>query len=249
MLAGRFTSLDRLIEPERHQEARGALPTALPGIGPGEAEFVYRKASIDRHRPDLFRAIAVLEARRDQRRGPGLPGELHVDQRIVLPDFPAPRLTFASELFHDVEVERAEVSRLLEAEAAGAAGDHLPAGAEELFGVVLDRRRRLTGLGVAQAEAGGRCRSLEIRVARRRRGLRPGDHLHQRDLLGGLRRRRRRPAGAVVMMVIRPWVRVPEAARKQQTERCEPAGLHGTAAAHRLARFPPATAESRERRR
>src|SRR5438552_1262347 len=79
MLAGRFTSLDRLIEPERHQEARGALPTVLPGIGPSKAEFVHRKAAIDRHRPDVFRAIAVLEARRDHRRGAGFPGELHVD--------------------------------------------------------------------------------------------------------------------------------------------------------------------------
>src|SRR6266566_2780380 len=249
MLAGRFNSLDRLIEPERHQEARGTLPTVLPGIGPSKAEFVHRKAAVDGHRPDVFRTIAVLQARRDHRRGPGLPGELHVDQRIVLPDLPATWLTFAPELFHDVEVERAEFSRLLEAEAPGAAGDHSPAGAEELFGIVFDRRRRLTGLGVAQAEAGGRCRSLEIRVARRRRGLRPGDHLHQRDLLGRLRRCRRRPAGAVVMMVIRPCVRLPEATRKQETERCEPAGLHATPAAHRLARFPPTTAESRERRR
>src|SRR5205823_14346573 len=115
----------------------------------------------------------------------------------------APRFTFAPELFHDVEVERAEVSRLLEAEAAGAAGDHSPAGAEKLFGIVFDRRRRLTGLGVAQAEAGGRRRSLEIRVARRRRGLRPGGHLHQRDLLGGVRWGRRRAAGAVVMVMRR----------------------------------------------
>src|SRR5207249_6746392 len=156
---------------EHHQEARGTLPSALPGIGPSEAEFVHRKAAADGHRPDVFRAIAVLEARRDQRHGPGRPGELHVDQRIVLPDLRAPRLTLAAELFHDVEVERAEFSRLLEAEAAGAPGDHSPAGAEELFGVVLDRRRRLAGLSVAQAEAGGRRRSLEIRVARRRRGL------------------------------------------------------------------------------
>src|SRR6266481_5490442 len=89
MLAGRFTSLDRLIEPERHQEARGTLPTVLPGIGPSKAEFVHGKAAVDRHRPDVFRAIAVLEARRDHRRGPGLPDELHVDQRIVLPDLPA----------------------------------------------------------------------------------------------------------------------------------------------------------------
>src|SRR5436309_10406767 len=168
MLAGRFTSLDRSIEPEGHQEARGALPTVLPGIGPSKAEFVHRKPAIDRHRPDVFRAIAVLEARRDHRRGPGLPDELHVDQRIVLPDLRAPRLTFAAELFHDVEVERAEFSRLLEAEAAGAAGDHSPAGAEELLGIVLDRRRRLAGLGVAKAEAGRRCGSLEIGVARRR---------------------------------------------------------------------------------
>src|SRR3989442_1722685 len=228
MLAGSFTSLDRLIEPERQQEARGALPGVLPGIGPGKAEFVHRKAAVDLHRPDVLRMIAVLEARRDRRRSPGLPGELHVDQRIALPDFPPARLTFAAELFHDVEVERAEFSRLLEAEAAGAAGERSPAGAEELVGIVFDRRRRLTRLGVAQAEAGGRRRSLEVRVARRRRGLRPGDHLDQRDLLGGPRRRRRRPAGAVVMMVMRLPVRVPEAARKQQTERCEPAGLHGT---------------------
>jgi len=44
------------------------------------------------------------------------------------------------------EVERAELSRLLEAEAAGAAGDHSPAGAEELSGsfsiVAGDRRPR-----------------------------------------------------------------------------------------------------------
>src|SRR2546427_159352 len=86
MLVGRFTSLDRLIEPERHQEARGTLPTVLPGIGPSKAEFVHGKAAVDRHRPDVFRAIAVLEARRDHRRGAGFPGELHVDQRIVLPD-------------------------------------------------------------------------------------------------------------------------------------------------------------------
>src|SRR5207245_3890381 len=41
MLAGRFNSLNRLIEPERHQEARGALPAVLPGIRSSEAEFVH----------------------------------------------------------------------------------------------------------------------------------------------------------------------------------------------------------------
>src|SRR5438876_6193880 len=121
MLAGRFNSLNRLIEPERHEETRGTLPTVLPGVRASKAEFVHRKPSVDRHRPDLFRAIGVIQARRDRRRRSGCPVELHVDQRGVLPGVCATRFTFALELFHDVEVERAEFARLLEAEAAGAA--------------------------------------------------------------------------------------------------------------------------------
>src|SRR5437667_5595244 len=241
MLAGRFNSLDRLIEPERHEETRGTFPTVLSGIGARKAEFVHRKLPVDRHRPDLFRAIGVLQAGGDRWRRSGRPLELHVDERIVLPDLPAARLTFALELFHDVEVERAEFSRLLEAETARAAGDHSPAGAKELFGVVFDRGRRLAGLGVAKAEAGRGCGALEIGFAGRRCGLCPGDHLHQRDVLGRLRRGRRRASGPVVMFVTRRRVRPPETARKHETERCEPAGRHETA------RMPPARAAMRAR--
>src|SRR5439155_4700226 len=124
------------------------------------------------------------------------------------------RFALALELFHDVEVERAELSLLLEAEAARAAGDDSPAGGKELLGVVFDGGRRLPGLGVAKAEAGRRSGSLEIGVARRRCGLRPGDHLHQRDVLGRLRRfRLRRPSRPVVMMLMHRCVRPPETAR------------------------------------
>src|SRR5439155_23037367 len=143
----------------------------------------------------------------------------------------------------DVEVERAELSLLLEAEPARAAGDDSPAGGKELLGVVFEGRWRLPGLGVAKAEAGRRSGSLEIGVARRRCGLRPGDNLHQRVVLGRLRRfRLRRPSGPVVMMLMHRCVPPPETAREQQTERREPAGHHATPGTHVLPRLPPARA-------